>query len=249
MRARNMVVLEGASVEIFVGQANLMVQARFVGASTGGAGTGSVRASAGFLSSFCPHANMMHLLRPKTASTFCSGFERTTTFCNGPMLSSSCKRIETGRSNGFLLNIGAIWWNAAEGSGGLGVLARVPGLVKPPSLVSSAAVPLLLLHVETHDRPRSSLLSDRSSTGEVVLELHFSALVRRDSLRSRTSLDLIKDVVDECWRVKGVGRTERSNSGGSSTSAMASSSALMAGTDVLGALWVVLMPAMLCLPM
>ena len=87
-------------------------------------------------------------------------------------------------------------WNVAEGSGGLGVLVRVPGLVKSPSLVNSAVVQLLLLHVETHDIPRTGLLWFCSSTGELVFEFDLSADVRRDSLRSKIGLDLVKDVVD-----------------------------------------------------
>lgn len=87
--------------------------------------------------------------------------------------------------------------NLAEGSGGLGVLVRVPGLVTSPSLVNSAVVPLLLLHVEMQDSPRLGLLSERSSTGELAFEVDLSALVRRDSLRSQTGFDLEKDAVEE----------------------------------------------------
>jgi hypothetical protein len=50
--------------------------------------------------------------------------------------------------------MGTMLLNMAEGSGGLGVLVRVPGLVKPPSLVSSAVEALLLLPVEMQDMPR-----------------------------------------------------------------------------------------------
>ena len=74
---------------------------------------------------------------------------------------------------------------------------RVPGLVKPPSLVSSAMVPLLLLQVETHDNPRVGLLSDSSSTAESVLDVDLSAVVRRDSLRSQMRLDFAKEVVEK----------------------------------------------------
>jgi hypothetical protein len=95
------------------------------------------------------------------------------------------------------LNVGNMLWNAAEGSGGLGVQGRVPGLVKPPSLVRSA-VPLLLLHVETHDMPRAGLASECSSTGEVVFEPDLSAEVSSDSFRSKRGFDLVKDVVEEC---------------------------------------------------
>ena len=101
-----------------------------------------------------------------------------------------------GRSNGFLLKVGSMW-NGAEGRGGLGVQGRVPGLVKPPSLVRSA-VPLLLLHVETHDMPRTGLASECSSTGELALEPDLSAEVRSEALRSMTGFDLVKDVDEEC---------------------------------------------------
>lgn len=121
--------------------------------------------------------------------------------------------------------------NIAEGRGGLGVLVRVPGLVKPPSLVNSAVVPLVLLQVETHDMPRRGLCSDFSSTGELAFEFDFSAEVRSDSFRSRMGVDLVKDVVEE-WSFKGAGRGVRAGSGGSSTSATTSSSAVIAGSDV-----------------
>jgi hypothetical protein len=70
--------------------------------------------------------------------------------------------------------------NVDEGGGGLGVLVRETGLVKPPSLVNSAVVTLLLLHVDTVDIPRIGLLSDCSSTGELAFELACRALVKSD---------------------------------------------------------------------
>lgn len=200
---------------------------------------------------------MIHRLRPRTASTFCSGFEvfvavtasGTEDFCSGPKFSSSWETTETGRPNGFLLKVGIMLWNVAEGSGGLGVLVRVPGLVRPSSLVRSAIVPLLLLHVEAHDRPREGSLLGCSSTGELVWEFNLSAVVRRDSLRSKTGFDFAKDVVDECWRVRRAGRgVVRPNSGGSSASATISSSEAMAGGDVLGRLRVVSMMVVVCRP-
>jgi hypothetical protein len=93
--------------------------------------------------------------------------------------------------------MGNMAWKAAEGRGGLGVQGRVPGLVKPPSLVRSA-VPLLLLHVETHDMPRTGLASEWSSTGELALEPDLSAEVRSDAFRSITGFDLLKDAEEEC---------------------------------------------------
>ena len=88
-------------------------------------------------------------------------------------------------------------WNVDEGGGGLGVLVRDTGLVKPPSLVSSAVVMLLLLHVETVDIPRVGLLSDCSSTGELAFELACSAVVKSDCCRSQRGFDLMKEVVEE----------------------------------------------------
>lgn len=123
--------------------------------------------------------------------------------------------------------------NLTEASGGLGVLVRVPGLVKSPSLVNSAVVPLLLLHVEMQESPRLGLLSGRSSTGELAFDVDLSALVKRDSFRSQTGFDLAKDVVEEWRSCRGAGRGVRPSSGGSSRSAMASSSEVMAGGDVL----------------
>lgn len=75
-------------------------------------------------------------------------------------------------------------WNVVEGNGGLGVLVRVPGLVKPPSLVSSVVdVVLLLLQVEAQESPLDNVLdSVRSSVGELALE-DCNALVKSDSLR------------------------------------------------------------------
>jgi hypothetical protein len=88
--------------------------------------------------------------------------------------------------------------NVDEGGGGLGVLVRDTGLVKPPSLVRSAVVMLVLLHVETMDIPRIGLLSDCSSTGELVFELACSALVSREvGARSERGIDLVKDVFEE----------------------------------------------------
>lgn len=83
------------------------------------------------------------------------------------------------------------------GGGGLGVLVRVPGLVKPPSLVSSAADRLLLLQVEAHDKPRRRPpVSASSSTGELLDEC--SAVVKRDSFRSDAeSVVLEKDALKE----------------------------------------------------
>jgi len=86
------------------------------------------------------------------------------------MFSSTWLTTLTGCSNGFLLNIGIMVLNTDEGGGGLGVLARETGLVKPPSLVRSAVVTLLLLHMDAVDMPRAGLLSECSSTGELVLE-------------------------------------------------------------------------------
>jgi len=137
-------------------------------------------------------------------------------------------------------------WNTVEGSGGLGVHGRVPGLVKPPSLVRSA-VPLLLLHVEMHDMPRLGLSSNCSSAGELVSEPYLSAEVRSDSLRSRTGFDFAKEAVEDVWRFKGAGRWAR-GSGGSSNSPTASSSAMTTGGAALAMLCGVSIRNAPCLP-
>jgi len=138
-------------------------------------------------------------------------------------------------------------WNTAEGSGGLGVHGRVPGLVKPPSLVRSA-VPLLLLHVEMHDMPRLGLSSNCSSAGELASEPYLSAEVRSDSLRSRTGFDFAKEAGEEdLWRFKGAGRWAR-GSGGSSNSPTASSSAMTTGGAALAMLCGVSIRNAPCLP-
>ena len=217
--------LVGASVDTLEGQANLMVHTRFGRSSDGGAGAGFAGSSGAFFSSLGPHANIMHRFLPSTASTFCSLFGIGLWFS----FSSSCEITDTGRSTVFLLSVGNMPWNAAEGRGGLGVQGRVPGLVKP-SLVKSV-VPLLLLQVEMHDKPRTGLASDWSSTGELAFEPDLSAVVRSDSLRSKTGFDLVKDAVAECWRTRGAGRCAR-GSGGSSTSAASSSSVSIAGAEV-----------------
>lgn len=119
-------------------------------------------------------------------------------------------------------------WNTDEGGGGLGVLVRDTGLVKPPSLVRSAVVTLLLLQVEPVDIPRRGLLMACSSTGELPLELACNALVRSDCCRSLRGFDLEKVVA--IWsNGKGLGRW---GSGGSSRSATISSSEAMAGGAV-----------------
>ena len=87
--------------------------------------------------------------------------------------------------------------NVDEGGGGLGVLVRDTGLVKPPSLVNSAVVALVLLQVEIVDMPRMGLWSDCSSTGELALELACNAVVRSDCWRSQRGFDLVKEVVEE----------------------------------------------------
>jgi hypothetical protein len=87
---------DGASVGPLAEQANLIVEERFGGSSTGGGAAGFAQAnlivqarlgvssveggvagfagvSTGFFSSFlAPHANMIHLFLPKVASTPCS---------------------------------------------------------------------------------------------------------------------------------------------------------------------------------
>jgi hypothetical protein len=74
--------------------------------------------------------------------------------------------------------------NVEEGGGGLGVLVRVPGLVQPPSLVSSATeVVLVVLQVEAQDNPRLRAVdSEYSSVGEWTGECN--AFVNKDVLRS-----------------------------------------------------------------
>jgi hypothetical protein len=112
------------------------------------------------------------------------------------------------------------------------VQARVPGLVRPPSLVSSAVEMLVLLHIETHDMPRAGLCW--SSTGELTLEVDCRAVVKSDSFRSMRGFDLEKEACEEWRMVKGEGRGARPGSGGSSTSAGSSSSAVMDRGSVLG---------------
>jgi hypothetical protein len=85
-------------------------------------------------------------------------------------------------------------WNVDAGGGGLGVLVRDTGLVKPPSLVRSAVVTLLLLHVEAVDIPRTGLLSQCSSTGELAFEVACKAVVKSDCCRSQRGFDLTKEV-------------------------------------------------------
>jgi hypothetical protein len=124
-------------------------------------------------------------------------------------------------------------WNEDAGGGGLGVLVRDTGLVKPPSLVSSAVVTLLLLHVEIVDMPRMGLLSENSSVGELAFEPPCSAEVRSDCCRSQRGFDLVNDVLEEYWSFSVVGRGVRPK-GGSSPSATTSSSDVVFGGVVLG---------------
>jgi len=62
------------SVDGLEGHANLIVLTRLGGSSDLGADAGFGVTSAGFASSLGPHANMMHLFLPRTASMFCSVF-------------------------------------------------------------------------------------------------------------------------------------------------------------------------------
>lgn len=140
-------------------------------------------------------------------------------------------------------------WIMVEGSGGLGVQVRVPGLVKPSSLVRPAVEMVLLLHVEIQDMPRGGSLSESASTGELVLEADCSAVVKSDVLRSMFGFEEILVKVDECWILSGAGRGVRPCSGGSSTSAGTSSSAAMVGGIVLGVVCIVPIPAAPVLPM
>lgn len=96
-----------------------------------------------------------------------------------------------GNSRGLLLNIGNMKLKVEAGRGGLGVFARVPGLVKPPSLVNSAVETLLLLQT---DMPRTGLLYC-SSMGEAALEFDCNcrAEVRRDCCWSQRGLDFVND--------------------------------------------------------
>jgi hypothetical protein len=229
-------------------QANLMVQARLGASSAGGGVVGFAGASTGFFSSFLPpHANIMHLLRPKVASTPCSpagavGF-------GAAMESLSCPTNFSRCSESFIVNGGSMVWIMVEGSGGLGVHVLVPGLVKPSSLVRPAVEMVLLLHVEMHDMPRGGSLSDSASTGELVFEADCNAEVRSDVLRSIPGFEEIFVNDDECWILRGAGRGVRPCSGGSSTSAGTSSSAAMVGGIVLGVDCIVLIPAASVLPM
>jgi len=181
---RGLLPLEGPSVEILVGHANLIVQARFGGAVGCSVVDFGLDAGGDLEVSFRPQAKVMQRLRPRLASTAFSLKSEVGRCCRGPMFSSSCRIMETGWSKGDLL-IGAMLRNVVDGSGGLGVLVRVPGLVKPPSLVSSAVdAVLLLLHVEANDNPLDSVLDSGldSPTGDPSPE-EFKAPVRSDSSR------------------------------------------------------------------
>lgn len=114
------------------------------------------------------------------------------------------------------------------------MLVRVPGLVKPPSLVSSAADMLLLLQVEALDKPRrKDAVSASSSTGELVLEC--SAWVRSDSLRSHCEgLVFEKEALKESCSFSAEGLGVHSKSGGSSTSANNSSSIDITDAELVG---------------
>jgi hypothetical protein len=127
-------------------------------------------------------------------------------------------------------------WNEDGGGGGLGVLVRDTGLVKPPSLVKSAVVTLVLLQVETVDMPRMGLLSEFSSVGEPAFESACSAVVSSDSCRSQRGFDLANEVLEEKWSFSVAGRGVRPDSGGSSPSATISSSDVIFGGVVLGTL-------------
>ena len=180
---RGLLPLEGPSVEILVGHANLIVQARFGGAVGCSVVDFGLDAGGDLGVSFRPQAKVMQRLRPRLASTAFSLKSEVGRCCRGPMF-SSCRIMETGWSKSVLLKIGAMLGNVVDGSGGLGVLVRVPGVVKPPSLVSSAVdAVLLLLHVEADDNPLDSVdFGLDSSTGDPDPE-EFKALVRSDSLR------------------------------------------------------------------
>lgn len=124
-------------------------------------------------------------------------------------------------------------WKADCGRGGLGVLVRVPGLVKPPSLVSSAVVALLLLQVDMQDIPRRREVESCSSSAEALVS-ECRALVRRDAFRSVGGGEaLVKGVL------KVEGRGVRCKSGGSSTSAKRSSSEAINDATFLGWFWIV----------
>jgi hypothetical protein len=171
-----------------------------------------------------PQAKVMQRLRPRLASTVVSepGIEA---FWKGGMFSSSCRTIETGPWwKLFLLKIGTILAKVEEGGGGLGVLVRVPGLVQPPSLVSSAIdVVLVVLQVEADDSPRrKAVVSANSSVGEGSGECN--ADVNRDVLRSLDagavfSNAFLNEICRTIWE-----RETLEWSGGSSTSATTSSS-------------------------
>lgn len=181
---RGLLPLEGPSVEILVGHANLIVQARFGGAVGCSVVDFGLDAGGDIGVSFRPQAKVMQRLRPRLASTAFSLKSEVGRCCRGPMFSSSCRIMETGWLKG-VVKIGAMPRNVVDGSGGLGVLDRVPGLVKPPSLVSSAVdAVLLLLRVEADDNPLDSVVDFGldSSTGDPGPE-EFKAFVRSDSLR------------------------------------------------------------------
>ena len=122
-----------------------------------------------------------------------------------------------------------MWREETGGSGGLGVLVRVPGLVMSPSLVSSAVDALLLLQVEVQDMPRGT-----SSTGEESVECR--AVDRSEVWRSQRGACFAKEPLKESCSLRAEGRGVRCKSGGSSTSANMSSSEDMAGAALVGML-------------
>jgi hypothetical protein len=124
-------------------------------------------------------------------------------------------------SNGFFRKTGLKAWKEPDGSGGLGVLVLVPGLVRSPSLVSSAVdAALLSLQFEAQDNPRDRVDSGCSSARGDCVEC--KALVKSDSLRSFAGGVVLVKVLEGIRDTSG--REVYCKSGGSSTSARISSS-------------------------
>lgn len=190
----------------------------------------------------------MHRLRPRVASTPVSpAVGAAGVFWRGPICSSSPEKMESGCLNTSFSKAGTTLRKVAGGRGGLGVLVRVPGLVKPPSLVSSAVEALLLLHVETHDIPRLRFFSSGSSSiGEVAFECR--AEVRSDSFCWQRGMYLEKEALKESWSFRMEGRGVRSKSGGSSTSANNSSSRDTASVLFVAVFCMVRFSGVLCRP-
>lgn len=131
------------------GQAKVMHVLRLGGSAGADTGAGFLSCSlsevAWFEMGFLPpQANVIHLGRPSSASTDFSGL-----FCLSPTMTGSLWGDFSSVGMDSLIKVG--------GKGGLGVLSRVPGLVRSLSLVSSAVEATLWLLQA--DMPRTMALA------------------------------------------------------------------------------------------